>query len=670
MTIRWKLFLTITLALAINLAVGYYAAHTYSRATASANLIRDNSSETVATALTIQVHFKKQVQEWKNILLRGHEDRLFNKYKQQFEREEQLTHELTTRLLSLTPNGTIGWQRTAAFLEAHARLGLEYRKALNFHTPSNPLSHLEVDRSVRGIDRQPTDLIDEVVAAILDAKEIELNRVNQELGKLETRIVVAVAVVVVLTILFFVLLANVNIARPINLATRVARRISQGELSGPIPPGGGDEAGQLLQALATMQGSLLTSERQLKEEQSMLAHRVEERTQELNIANSELARAAKAKDLFLATMSHELRTPLTTILGLTEMIRDQLYGPVNKNQEKALATVDESSRHLLTLINDILDVAKVESGKMELNWDYIPVEQLIEASLRLIKQPAQRKHLQVEYHIDPAIRLIHGDSRRLKQLLLNLLSNAVKFTPEESAIGIDVGVSEERELAHFSVWDTGIGIDELQQKRLFEPFVQLDSELTRRYSGTGLGLTLVNRMALLHGGTVEVESIPGKGSRFTVNLPWKPADNMPNTIDSAEPSGTATDNASVVPRDTCILLAEDNAANREMIAQFLQHQGFRVITAVDGIEALHSARDNRPDLILMDVQLEGMSGLEVTERLRKLHDFSRTPIIALTALAMPGDRENCLDAGMDDYLSKPVGLKEIHERILSRLQAI
>jgi signal transduction histidine kinase/ActR/RegA family two-component response regulator len=667
MSIRWKLLLTISLALAINFAVGYYAAITYKRATQDATLIRDHSSTVVATALSAQVHFKKQVQEWKNILLRGHEEAPYQTYLRQFLEEQQNTRERIRELIGHLDKSNQAYAIANHFLAAHETLGDQYQQALQLFDRSQPLSHIAVDKQVRGIDRRPTDLIDEVVASTLDFKSVRLAESASRLETIENRLLLAVIVLLSLTVLALLGMADRIIAKPITLATAVARRISQGDLSGEIPPGGQDEAGQLLQALQTMQSNLLTSQQELQQEKSLLAERVRERTKELNFVNEELARAAKAKDLFLATMSHELRTPLTTILGLTEMLKDQLYGPINPGQEKSLLTIDESSRHLLTLINDILDVAKIESGKMELKLDFIPVEQLVEASLRLVRAPAQRKHQQLEYHIDPTLKLIYGDSRRLKQVLVNLLGNAVKFTPDEGKIGLEVVADSANNQVHLTVWDTGIGIDQGQLERLFEPFVQLDNEPTRRYSGTGLGLTLVNRMALLHRGSVSVDSHPDKGSRFTLTLPWNQRHNEPANLDIDQSSQNGSQLPEQRIKATTILLAEDNKANRLMTQEFLTHQGFRVITAENGLDALNLARDNRPDIILMDIQLEELSGLEVTRRLRSMPGFSRLPIIALTALAMPGDREQCLEAGMDDYISKPVGLKELQQQIINHI---
>ncbi|MET0119180.1 MAG: ATP-binding protein [Sedimenticola sp.] len=668
MTIRWKLFLTITMALAINLAASHYAALQYKRANQEAAAIHDASSQIVNTALSAQVHFKKQVQEWKNILLRGHDPDSYKKYHTQFLEEEATTRTLIKRLISMLGEQDTTSRMTAnSFLAAHHRLGFAYRTALDTFDRNSLVSHLDLDKQVRGIDREPTDLIDEVVKSTLEYKKAKLRKVSEELQGIEQRILVVLVALLVMTVFIFLVLSNQQIAKPIQAATEIARRISSGDFPEEIPKGGSDETGQLLSALDSMSANLQASQNKLKEEQDLLAQRVRERTQELNIANEELARAAQAKDLFLATMSHELRTPLTTILGLTEMLKDQLYGPINPSQEKSLGTIDESSRHLLALINDILDLAKIESGKMELNWDFIPAVQLVEGSIRLIRQPAQRKHLQIEYMIEPEINLIHGDSRRLKQVLVNLLGNAVKFTPDNGKIGLDVTISEDNSQVDLTVWDTGIGISKEEQAQLFKPFIQLDNEATRRHSGTGLGLTLVNRMAQLHSGSISVESEPNKGSRFTFSLPWNIKDNEPKQL-SATINSDAEELSDTATRGQHLLLAEDNPNNRLMISEFLRSQGFKVTIAQRGQDVLEQAEAIRPDLILMDIQLQDMDGREVTRKLRTMPGLSHTPIIALTAQAMPGDRESCLEAGMDDYLSKPVGLKEIRNYILSYLK--
>ncbi|MCW8905986.1 MAG: ATP-binding protein [Sedimenticola sp.] len=667
MNIRWKLFTTISMALAINLAVGYYTSITYKRATTDARRVTEHTFRVVTESLNTQVHFKKQVQEWKNILLRGHQPEFYDRYLQQFESEEQQTGESINRLLRLLEPTSESWQSARDFQQAHLTLGRQYRSALRLFNRNDRENHIAIDRLVRGIDREPTQLMDQVVVSAIRYKQERLTSISRDQEEIEQRILLAAIGLLTLTVAGLVWFADRAIARPIVEATGVARRISRGNLAGPIPQRGGDEAGELLKALKTMQESLAVSQGKLRQEQSLLAQRVEQRTRDLNVANAELARAARTKDMFLATMSHELRTPLTTIMGLTEMLQDQLYGPVNSAQDRSLGTIQESSRHLLTLINDILDVAKVESGKMDLKWDYLPVEQLVEASLRLVRQPANIRKHHLEHSIDPRVELIHGDARRLKQLLVNLLGNAIKFTPEGGRIGLDIRAHEKRQRVAITVWDNGIGIEPEQQQHLFQPFVQLDNESTRRYSGTGLGLTLVKRMAELHGGEVSVESEPKRGSRFTVTLPWSEEDNRVQRQRLPEQdSGKQAETRRSI-QGTTILLTEDNLANQAMVSDFLRLQGFSVLTASRGSDALKLAYQHLPSLILMDIQLQDMDGLEVTRQLRKHPVLAKTPIIALTALAMPGDRERCLDAGMDDYMSKPAGLKEIYQRLLHHL---
>ena len=263
------------------------------------------------------------------------------------------------------------------------------------------------------------------------------------------------------------------------------------------------------------------AEEALREERATLAQRVAERTAELSRANAELERASRLKDEFLANMSHELRTPLNAILGMSEALQEQVYGPLNDKQSRSLRTVEQSGRHLLSLINDILDVSKIEAGKVELEIGSVSVEAVSQASLGLIKQAAHEKRITVNADFDNAPMTIQADERRLKQILVNLLTNAVKFTPEGGAMGLEVSGDAGEGMVHFSVWDTGIGISQEDMAKLFKPFVQLDSSLSRQHSGTGLGLALVSRLTESHGGRVSLESKEGQGTRFTVSLPWE-----------------------------------------------------------------------------------------------------------------------------------------------------
>ncbi len=427
-------------------------------------------------------------------------------------------------------------------------------------------------------------------------------------------------------------------------------------------------------ALIAEVGERKRAEAALEEERASLARRVEERTTELRTVNEKLARAARLEDEFLANMSHELRTPLNAVLGISEALQEQVYGRLNEKQLQALGDVEESGHHLLALINDILDLSKIEMGKLELEAVPVHVEWVCQASLHFINQMAQRKRLKVFTNIDNAVMTIQADERQLKQILVNLLSNAVKFTPERGTIGLEVVGKADQDAVHFTVWDNGMGIARENLERLFQPFVQLDSSLSRQYSGTGLGLALVQRLVNLHGGSISVESEPGKGSRFTVSLPWQAknlAERAATESLTAEPLAklapaggiTPVSNGKCKATSRLILLAEDNESSIRTVSDYLCAKSYRVIVVRNGCETVDLARKERPEVILMDIQMPGMDGLEAIRRIRAEAELSKIPIIAVTALAMRGDREKCLAAGANDYMSKPIHLKKLVEMI-------
>jgi PAS domain S-box-containing protein len=398
-----------------------------------------------------------------------------------------------------------------------------------------------------------------------------------------------------------------------------------------------------------------------------LEQRVKNRTADLLRMNAELEHANRIKDEFLANMSHELRTPLTGILGLAETLQFGTYGQLNEKQAKYLQTIEASGRHLLSLINDILDLAKIEAGKFDIYPEMISLDDTCRASLLFVKELAHKKSVVLEYQAAKDVKSIFADARRLKQILINLLSNAVKFTPEKGHVTLTVHTDAKKEQIHLSVIDSGIGIAQADLDRLFTPFTQVDSRLNRQYEGTGLGLALVLRLAEMHGGSVQVESQVGVGSRFTVSLPWQPQvlthTQTPNVqAPLPTPEQVAPNSRGV------LLLAEDSPTNILAMGDYLEFKGYTLVVASNGMDALVKAEENDPDLILMDIQMPLMDGLEATRRLRADPRFASTPIIALTALAMTGDREKCIQAGANDYLSKPVRLKELAEKIEQLLQ--
>jgi len=397
--------------------------------------------------------------------------------------------------------------------------------------------------------------------------------------------------------------------------------------------------------------------------------------EQLRQTNEQLIRATRLKDEFLANMSHELRTPLTAVLGMSEILQKEMLGSINERQQKALIAIRKGGQHLLELINDILDLSKISSGKVELDLESVSVENVCDSSLVYVKQQAFQKRVEVYSNIAPNISNILVDERRLRQILINLLVNAVKFTPKKGKVCLLVSVGcgdtwqgeatvpnhlKEQNLPMilFQVTDTGIGISNQDLHRLFQPFMQLDSGINRQYEGTGLGLVMVKQIAELHDGQVSVTSVIGKGSTFTVALPYQMSESTLRSPELLTPFSlpiTKSKNA-IAPT---ILLVEDNEANIQTFTAYLSAYEYQVVLAQNGEEGVAMAKAHQPDIILMDIQMPVMDGLEATRLIRADPKLATVPIVALTARAMQGDQELCIEAGANQYLSKPIELEQL-----------
>jgi PAS domain S-box-containing protein len=517
-------------------------------------------------------------------------------------------------------------------------------------------------------------------------------------------------------------------------------------------------------------------------ERKKVQEELRESRDKLSAVNTALEKASRLKDEFLASMSHELRTPLTGILGLSEALQLQTYGALSEKQLKALKNIETSGRHLLELINDILDLSKIEAGKLDLQFEPCQLADICQASIYLVKGMAGQKNINISFSMHPNELLVRGDPRRLKQMLVNLLSNAIKFTPQGGKVGLDLQGDEQERIVRLTVWDNGIGIRQDDLPKLFQPFTQLDSSLARQHSGTGLGLSLVKRMAELHDGSIWVESIPGEGSRFTIVLPWSSQVTLPfqglgrpgkdstpmsmliedNPIEAEHISGylkelgsnniihhatvkgalvkaaflspgvilldlnlpdgygldllsqlkadertrnipviiisveerkaealklgatgylvkpfsqedlhtelarvltylQPSESLRVAELNKTIMMADDNEMVLEIVSDFMQSKGYKVVATRSGFELLAKIAAVRPDIVLMDIQMPGMDGLETIRQLRSNPNpqIASVPIVAVTALAMTGDREKCLAAGANEYISKPIALGQL-----------
>lgn len=514
----------------------------------------------------------------------------------------------------------------------------------------------------------------------------------------------------------------------------------------------------------------------LEEMAEHLSARVHERTAELRRANAELEKASRSKDAFLANMSHELRTPLNAVLGLTEALSEEIYGPISSEQRRVLNTIESSGKHLLALLSDVLDLARVHAGRLQLELDPTSVRDIIHASIANVRRIAEKTGVNLMVsEVDPDLTMM-TDGRRIRQILINLLSNAVKFTPSGGRVMLEVRTDHEQGWIEFRVEDSGIGIAADRQEEIFQPFRQIDNKLSREYEGTGLGLALVSELVEAFGGSISLESELGLGSTFSVRIPWV---SMTPSAEEATPSRRdlpervlvvednptdlerlgrllqglgveylALNNTAEVPeavakfrpdallldvilpaetgwefmagaRELCtmlptvvvsvlddtaislgggavahvtkpfdrailmgalrtayharqrisesrrgtllgtkVLIAEDNPANLGAMCDYLRRSGCDIQVACNGFEAVQAAQDH-PDVIIMDIQMPVLDGLDAIRQIRATKHGATIPIIAVTALAMRGDKDRCMEAGATYYLSKPVSLREL-----------
>jgi len=402
------------------------------------------------------------------------------------------------------------------------------------------------------------------------------------------------------------------------------------------------------------------AEAQIKALNVGLEARVHQRTAELEASNASLVEArnaaesaSRAKSAFIANMSHEIRTPMNGILGMAALLRREGVTP---HQAQRLDRIDTAAAQLLHIINDILDLAKIEADKVSLEEMPLAPAPLLDQVVAQVSEQASAKGIQVSAQAIDLPPVLLGDSVRLKQALLNYATNAIKFTQQGSVVirGRLQSQTEDAVCLRFEVQDTGIGIDPASVPRLFNAFEQADSSTTRRYGGTGLGLAITRKLAGLMGGEAGVDSLPDQGSTFWFTTWLKKAPalvELPSCQHEADPSEIALRQAHAGAR---VLVVEDEPLNREVIKSLLEQAGLQVIMATDGLQALDAVPAHHPDLVLMDMQMPSMDGLEATRRLRQTALGQRLPIIALTANAFTEDRQLCLAAGMNDHLGKPV----------------
>lgn len=380
----------------------------------------------------------------------------------------------------------------------------------------------------------------------------------------------------------------------------------------------------------------------------------------LDSSEKKAKEAAVVKENFLANMSHEIRTPLNAILGFTNLLQRKELDAESKTH---IQTIQRSGENLLAIVNDVLDLSKIEAGMMRIEAAPFGIRELVHSIEVMFRQKAAEKHLQLVFSIAENVPdHLEGDATRLTQILVNLVGNAIKFTPTGT---VSVNISnartiENRVYLRFIVSDTGIGIEDEKLKTIFERFQQGEDAVTRKYGGSGLGLSIVRELVVLQDGTLNIESTLGAGTTFTIELPY--------IISSGKITGKANQPVkSVADHDftgTSILVAEDNEINQNLLKHLFDRWQIIYQVAANGIEAIEMLKQRSYDLILMDIQMPGMDGYTATQEIRKTL-FLDTPVIAMTAHALRGEKEKCLSYGMNDYISKPIREQELI-RIISK----
>jgi len=619
-----------------------------------------------SSARVIQVHFKKQVQEWKNILLRGYNPDLLQRYQKQFYEKEARVESEAKRYIAITQN-----PETRVIMEefknTHSILGNQYRKSLQAFEASGGKDYVTADTAVRGIDRKPTDLIDSVVAtvgrSIAEYKSQSTEALNREQA---LEVMFAVCALVALFVASTVF--SQRIIQPVkNLAQSIDLVARQKDYAIRAVTGPADEIGLLICGFNKMLDEIQAKDTQLREMNAGLEKKVADRTSELQVAKEVADAANVSKSEILANMSHELRTPLNSVIGFSSILLKNKAGNLRESDLRHLERVQENGKHLLNLINSILDLSKVEAGKVEVELATVNVIDLINETIAQLGGQVLGRSVKLLADLPSSAAYLQSDSQKLKQVIINLVANALKFTEQGSVtVRLRTDCVTQQPIA-IDIIDTGIGIPQDKLQRVFEAFQQADNSTARKYGGTGLGLAISRSLCELMGYCIDVTSQVGRGSQFTINLLPKgaAAPAQPETPVCAARLPSKLPEGLEVPSEMKgrkVLVIDDDMEARLLLLHHLQEAGCTTFSTGTGKEGLRLAREHRPDVITLDYHMPRMNGWAVLRELKADCELNSIPVVIVS---MSAEENRSALLGAVDFLTKPVERDELL-RVLSR----
>lgn len=651
MSLRIRLAVFLTIALLVMLLLVIYAGNVQKELHKNLDAIRSSSSELINLTEKLDNHFQKQLLSWSNLLLRGLTPEEYYRYLQEFYQQERETRFEIKNLKNKLDAYIKARQDIEKFSKAHNLLGLRFRKALTiFNQSDSPV--YDADRFIWDAVEDPIKLLSQVKSSILQQKQEQLIQAEEQFNKSERDFIVIALSIVIIFIAIFIWLIDVYLGKPLSKTISVARKVSNGDYSQRVTDNMPGEFDLFARAFNQMMDGITGANKELHKNMQTLQDEITRREQlerDLEQKKQIAEDASRAKSEFLSNVNHEIRTPLHVVTGYTQLLART---ETTDKQKKYIKNILSGSDSLMNIINDVLDLAKIEAGKLSIEPARFDLHELLTEIEGMFGKLSANKGLSFQLLISkntPSI--IITDNNRLKQILLNLLSNAVKFTTDG---GIKLLVdSSSTKTPHradlsFSVEDSGIGIPEEYHHKIFNQFEQQDGQDSRKYGGTGLGLAISLKLTQLLNGNITVSSKPGVGSIFTLNLYGvETSDALPGDNSYAEQNVQRLNTAK-------ILIADDMQANRELVRNFLEEQPVEIFEAENGRQAIEQARMHQPDLILMDIKMPEMDGIEATRIIKADAALNGIPVVAITASSLQEDNKELKETLFDDYLTKPI----------------